>query len=198
MNFLEFLSILAPGIFGGLLVFVPLLIKDAVDAYANKTVTSVFDKRLERYKAKLSRSAMAKHILFEREMAFYDKVDMQIAELIPLIQDVRDSLIERPFTEDKKKYILRFLKLVPEMKDTSLRYQAYLDPEIWGSFNNLVIELQSQEEKWFELARNASTEKGHSENGEDDAVCMCDDILMRVALFRTKQVSYLKSIAEEE
>lgn len=132
MNFLEFLSILAPGIFGGLLVFVPLLIKDAVDAYANKTVTSVFDKRLERYKAKLSRSAMAKHILFEREMAFYDKVDMQIAELIPLIQDVRDSLIERPFTEDKKKYILRFLKLVPEMKDTSLRYQAYLDPEIWG------------------------------------------------------------------
>lgn len=60
MNFLEFLSILAPGIFGGLLVFVPLLIKDAVDAYANKTVTSVFDKRLERYKAKLSRSAKEK------------------------------------------------------------------------------------------------------------------------------------------
>lgn len=198
MNFLEFLSILAPGIFGGLLVFIPLLIKDAVDAYANKTVTSVFDKRLERYKAKLSRSAMPKQILLEREMAFYDKVDVQIAELIPLIQDARDSLIDRPFTEDKKKYILRILELVPEMKDTSLRYQAYLDHEIWGSFNNLVIELQSQEERWYELVRNASTETGYSENDEDAAARMCDDILMQVALFRTKQVSYLKSIAEEE
>ena len=75
MDVLGFLSSLALGILAVLVVSIPLFVKRAVEAYAEKAVVNVFEKQLEKYKAELSRATMAREVMLEREMAFYDTID---------------------------------------------------------------------------------------------------------------------------
>lgn len=94
MDVLRFLSGLVLGASVVVIMSIPLFVKRAVETYAEKVVGNVFEKRIEKYKAELSRATMAREVMLEREMAFYDIIDEQIAELVPLIQDVRDDLTE--------------------------------------------------------------------------------------------------------
>lgn len=197
MDVLGFLSSLVPGLLAVLVVSIPLFSKRAVEAFAEKAVGSVFERELEKYKAELSRATMAREVMLEREMAFYDTVDEQIAELVPLIQDVRDGLTERPFTEAKRDCLARIPKLVIEMKDVSLRYEAYVSADIWAAFNGLVVELQSQCDRWLDLAKKISSENEVDVEDKDAAGRMCDKVLLLVALVRTRQADYLKRISGE-
>ena len=172
MGVLDLLSSLALGVLVVLIMSVPLFVKRAVEAYAEKTVGSVFEKQLEKYKAELSRATMAREVMLEREMAFYDTIDEQLAELVPLIQDVRDGLTERPFTEMKRDCLVR----IPE----------------------LVVELQSQCNRWLDFAKKISSENEADVEDKDAARRMCDKILLRVALVRTRQADYLKLISGEK
>lgn len=198
MDVLGFLSSLFPGILAVLVVCIPWLVKRAVGVCAEKTVGSVFEKRLEKYKAELSRATMAREVMLKREMAFYDTIDVQIAELIPLIQDLRDSLIAKPFTEEKKDCLARVSELTIEMKDTSLRYEAYVAADIWTAFNELAVELQSQCDRWLDFAKKISREVEIDSEDIDAAGEMCDKVLFLVALVRTRQGNYLKFISSDE
>lgn len=198
MGALDLQSGLALGVLAVLIMSIPLFVKRAVEAYAEKTVGSVFEKQLEKYKAELSRATMAREVMLEREMAFYDTIDEQLAELVPLIQDVRDGLTERPFTEMKRGCLVRIPELVIEMKDVSLRYEAYVSADIWAAFNELVVELQSQCNRWLDFAKKISSENEVDVEDKDEAGRMCDKILSRVALVRTRQADYLKLISGEK
>lgn len=198
MDIVDILSSLVPGLAVALIALAPIFLKRAAEAYAEKLVSSAFDKELEKYKFNLSRATMAREIILQRETAFYDAADAQIAELVPLIQDLRDNLTEQPFTEKKRGYFTRVLKLIIEMKDVSLRYEAYIRRDIWGSFNGLVIELQSQQCRWFEFAETLSSEMDISDKDKDDAAEMCDRVLLQVAKVRVRQAGYLKLISGGE
>lgn len=195
MDILGILASFISGLLVALAVLVPLFLKRSVETYAEKIVSSAFDKEIEKYKANLSRESMAREMLLRREMAYYDKVDTQIAELVPLIQDLRDILAEQPFTEKKREYFTRILKLIIEMKDVSLRYQAYIRRDIWESFNGLVIELQSQQCRWFELVKRLSGELDISDKDKAEAAEMCDRVLLLIRQVRVQQADYLKSIS---
>lgn len=213
MDVLGLLSSLVPGLLAVLVVSIPLFFKRAVESFAEKAVGSVFDKRLakykaelssvfekqlEKYKAELSRATMAREVMLEREMAFYDTIDEQIAEVVPLIQDARDGLTERPFTETKRGCLVRIPELVIEMKDVALRYEAYVSADIWAAFNVLVVELQSQCDRWLDFAKKISSENEVGFEDKDAAGRMCDKVLSLVALVRTRQANYLKSISGEK
>lgn len=175
MNAVGTLAGLFPGLAVALIALAPIFLKRAVEAYAEKAVSSAFDKELEKYKANLSRATMAREIILQRETAFYDAAGAQVAELVPLIQDLLDNLTEQPFTEKKREYFTRVLKLIIDMKDVSLRYEAYIRRDIWGPFNNLVIELQSQQCRWFEFVN--SRKSGVADEDKDEAAGMCDRVL---------------------
>lgn len=196
MDVLGFLTSLVPGVLAVLIVSIPLFVKRAVEAYADKAVGNIFEKQLEKYKAELSRATMAREVMLGREMAFYDKIDAQIAELVPLIQDARDDLTERPFTKEKRDRLVRIPKLMIEMKDVSLRYEAYVSTDIWTAFNELVVELQSQCGRWLDFAKKISSE--NEVDAEGAAGQMCDRVLSLVKLVRMRQADYLKSISGEK
>lgn len=198
MDILGFLTSLVPGVLAVLIVSIPLFVKRAVEAYADKAVGNIFEKQLEKYKAELSRATMAREVMLGREMAFYDKIDAQIAELVPLIQDARDDLTERPFTKEKRDRLVRIPGLVVEMKDVSLRYEAYVSTDIWIAFNELVVELQSQCGRWLDFAKKISSENEVDAEGEGAAEQMCDRVLSLVKLVRMRQADYLKSISGEK
>lgn len=83
MDVLGFLPGLVLGASVVVIMSIPLFVKRAVETYAEKVVGNVFEKRIEKYKAELSRATMAREVMLEREMAFYDIIDEQIAELVP-------------------------------------------------------------------------------------------------------------------
>ena len=93
---------------------------------------------------------------------------------------------------------MRITELVIEMKDVSLRYETYVSADIWAAFNELVVELQSQCDRWFDFAKEISSENEVDVEDKDAAGRMCDKILSLVALVRTRQANYLKSISGEK
>ena len=194
MDVLGFLSGLVLGASVVVIMSIPLFVKRAVETYAEKVVGNVFEKRIEKYKAELSRATMAREVMLEREMAFYD----QIAELVPLIQDVRDDLTEWPFTKEKRDRFVRIPELSIEMKDVSLRYEAYVPTDVWAAFNQLVVELQSQCGQWLDFAKKISSENEVDVEGKDVAGRMCDGVLSLVGTVRVRQADYLKSISGGE
>lgn len=198
MEVLGFLSSLFPGILAVLVVGIPWLVKRVVGVCAEKAVGGTFEKRFEKYKAELSKATMAREVMLKREMTFYDTIDVQIAELVPLIQDLRDNLIVKPFTEEKKDCLVRVPELTIEMKDTSLRYEAYVAADVWMAFNELVVELQSQCDRWLYFAKKISREIEIDSEDIDAAGEMCDKVLFLVALVRTRQGNYLKLISSDE
>lgn len=198
MDVLGFLSGLVLGASVVVIMSIPLFVKRAVETYAEKVVGNVFEKRIEKYKAELSRATMAREVMLEREMAFYDIIDEQIAELVPLIQDVRDDLTERPFTKEKRDRFVRIPELSIEMKDVSLRYEAYVPTDVWAAFNQLVVELQSQCSQWLDFAKKISSENEVDVEGKDVAGRMCDRVLSLVGTVRVRQADYLKSISGGE
>lgn len=198
MDVLGFLSGLVLGASVVVIMSIPLFVKRAVETYAEKVVGNVFEKRIEKYKAELSRATMAREVMLEREMAFYDIIDEQIAELVPLIQDVRDDLTERPFTKEKRDRFVRIPELSIEMKDVSLRYEAYVPTDVWAAFNQLVVELQSQCDQWLDFAKKISSENEVDVEGKDVAGRMCDRVLSLVGTVRVRQADYLKSISGGE
>lgn len=198
MDVLGFLSGLVLGASVVVIMSIPLFVKRAVETYAEKVVGNVFEKRIEKYKAELSRATMAREVMLEREMAFYDIIDEQIAELVPLIQDVRDDLTERPFTKEKRDRFVRIPELSIEMKDVSLRYEAYVPTDVWAAFNQPVVELQSQCGQWLDFAKKISSENEVDVEGKDVAGRMCDRVLSLVGTVRVRQADYLKSISGGE
>lgn len=198
MDVLGFLSGLVLGTSVVVIMSIPLFVKRAVETYAEKVVDNVFEKRIEKYKAELSRATMAREVMLEREMAFYDIIDEQIAELVPLIQDVRDDLTERPFTKEKRDRFVRIPELSIEMKDVSLRYEAYVPTDVWAAFNQLVVELHSQCGQWLDFAKKISSENEVDVEGKDVAGRMCDRVLSLVGTVRVRQADYLKSISGGE
>lgn len=198
MDVLGFLSGLVLGASVVVIMSIPLFVKRAVETYAEKVVGNVFEKRIEKYKAELSRATMAREVMLEREMAFYDIIDEQIAELVPLIQDVRDDLTERPFTKEKRDRFVRIPELSIEMKDVSLRYEAYVPTDVWAAFNQLVVELQLQCGQWLDFAKKISSENEVDVEGKDVAGRMCDRVLSLVGTVRVRQADYLKSISGGE
>lgn len=198
MEVLGFLPSLFPGILAVLVVGIPWLVKRVVGVCAEKAVGGTFERRFEKYKAELSKATMAREVMLKREMAFYDTIDVQIAELVPLIQDLRDNLIAKPFTEEKKDCLVRVPELTIEMKDTSLRYEAYVAADVWMAFNELVVELQSQCDRWLYFAKKISREIEIDSEDIDAAGEMCDKVLFLVALVRARQGNYLKFISSDE
>lgn len=198
MDVLGFLSGLILGASVIVIMSIPLFVKRAVETYAEKAVGSVFEKKIEKYKAELSRAAMAREVMLKREMAFYDMIDKQIAILVPLIQDVRDDLTEWPFTEEKRNRFARIPELSIEMKDVSLRYEAYVPTDIWAAFNKLVVELQLQCGQWLDFAKKISSENEIDAEGKDVAERMCDTVLSLVETVRVRQADYLRSISGGE
>lgn len=82
-----------------------------------------FEKNLESYKNKLTRTTKAYEVLLDREMKFYENIDLLIAELIPLMQDLSYYLtenndVDRMFKCEKYKNVsIRYCEMIKEIKN---------------------------------------------------------------------------------
>lgn len=104
----------------------PKVAERAFDHVLNRRMAefkSILDTSLEAYKDEPARASSAHRLNFDQVMRFFDKKDNLLAELILLIQEMRDAILGSDFGELEKSCFLRHLEIIPELKNTLLVYE---------------------------------------------------------------------------
>jgi len=119
------------------LVGVFTIFKDLIIKYLEGSIESTFNKKLEKYRNSLYRSTKAYEIILNRELKYYEQLDIHLAELIPLVQDLVYYLKPNKYKnqieqfEAYKKIFLRYTDLLLMLKNESLIFRAYTTEEIF-------------------------------------------------------------------
>ena len=162
-----------------------------------KSVDSVFEKNLERYKNKLTRTTTAYEMLLNKELEFYDKIDPLYAELIVLFQDLiyySDSKngfgANKQWRDEKyKDYVLRFFELIIETKKEVLVYQVYVPNKIFGACLEVVKEMQQSVEHWTKVGEVLFTQSDEiidSVKSEEISDAILKDIVLAQVLIKER------------
>ena len=106
-------------------------------------IETVFQKNMEKYRDRLSRSTRAYEMILDKEMKFYEKTDSIFAELVPLAHDIKRCFDkeERLKSEKCSQYFWIHLKqysgLYDKLKTEILIHQAYIPGKISLSYTAL-------------------------------------------------------------
>lgn len=141
----------AAAIVGVFTIFKNLIIK-----YLEGSIESTFNKKMEKYRNTLYRSTKAYEIILNRELKYYEQLDIHFAELIPLVQDLVHYLKPNKYKnqieqfEAYKKNFLRYTDLLLMLKNESLIFRVYTTEEILQEVTNVVIQMQDDMHFWGE------------------------------------------------
>ena len=173
----EWIKDLLVAIGGGSVVLVGILtiFKNLFLKLFETGIESSFEKSLEKYKNRLSRSTKAYEILLEREMRFYERIEPIFAELVPLAQDLlyymtRDEEVERTIEcEEFRTTFGRYTCLIKELKNETLIHQSYIPQSVFTTSVTVVKQMQDDLNYWYDMAKllfAGDYERIDYENGE--------------------------------
>ena len=198
---MEYLKEFLIAIGGGTVVIIAFLtiLKSAFVKMLDKTIDTAFDKGIEKYRNKLTRTTTAYEMLLKKELKFYEETDPYLAKLIPLVQDLVYNLksateqIDRN-DEDYCKCLLDYLKIIPAYKNVVLLYQAYIPQVVFLAASALLSVMQDTVYDWENEIGKLSTneEKFDMHKAEENS----DKILKAIALLEVKIQTRLKELSE--
>lgn len=183
---------------GMLTIFKGLLIK-----LFEAGIESSFEKNIEKFKNKLERSTRAYEILLEREMRFYEKLEPLVAELVPLIHDLRYYLETHEELELEKEcemfrsHFKRYCELIKIFKNENLVHHSYIPQDIFDAFTALVKQMQDDLPWWFNSAKlifDGKYDHIDCDKGEE----LVDILLMKLAFAETMVRKRLKQLSGED
>ena len=150
----QWLKELLIAISGGSIVLVGMLtiLKGLFVKFFTNVIDSSFEKSLEKYRNRISRSNRAYEILLDREMSYYEKIDPIFAELIPLVQDLV-YLLENKQTEEFREHLLRYAELIINLKSEVLLHQSYIPESVFKASSEVVSEMQKSLDYWKKTAK---------------------------------------------
>ena len=182
----QWLKELLIAISGGSIVLVGMLtiLKGLFVKFFTNVIDSSFEKSLEKYRNKISRSNRAYEILLDREMSYYEKIDPIFAELIPLVQDLV-YLLENKQTEEFREHLLRYAELIINLKSEVLLHQSYIPESVFKASSEVVSEMQKSLDYWYKMAKLLFAEK-YDDIDYDKGKNIVDDLLKLISL--TEQV----------
>lgn len=157
----EWIKDLIVAVGGGTVVLVGILtiFKNLFLKLFETGIESSFEKNLEKYRNKLSRSTKAFEILLDREMRFYERMEPLYAELIPLQQDLiyyakRDEEVEHTVEcEAFRTHFIRYAELIKEIKNEILIHQSYIPQNIFTASTVVVGQMQADLQFWLEVGK---------------------------------------------
>ena len=157
----EWLKSLLAAIGGGAVVLVGVLtiFKNLFLKLFETGIESSFEKNLEMYRNKLSRSTKAFEILLDREMRFYERMESLYAELVPLQQDLiyyakRDEEVSHTVECDAfHTHFVRYAELIKEIKNETLMHQSYIPQSIFTTTTAVVGQMQADLQFWLEVGK---------------------------------------------
>lgn len=152
----EWLNDLIVAIGGGTIVLVGILtiFKNLFIKLFETGIEASFEKNLEKYRNKLSRSTKAYEILLEKEFGYYNSLDPHLAILVPLVQDLvyysdMSKEMELAFRQTRyKENLLKFIEMIPKIKNDVVLFQPYVPIQIFDRVSNLIGAMQHDLSVW--------------------------------------------------
>jgi len=124
------------------------ILKFIIEKLIENILSSKYSKKIVDYENTINRRTMAYKILLEKELEFYNIYFSYASNLVTDIQDVQynydNSLIDNKYIESLKKYILKVLELIPNLKRDSLLYESYCDRRVRTEVSKLIVILQEK------------------------------------------------------
>ena len=146
----EWLKDLLVAIGGGSVVLIGILtiFKQLFLKLFETGIEASFEKNMEKYRNKLSRSTKAYEILLDKELGFYNVLDPYFATLVPLVQDLvyysdMNNEMDLSFRQSHyKDNMLKYLEIIPNIKNDIVLYQSYVPTQVFAETSHLVKLLQ--------------------------------------------------------
>ncbi len=198
----EWVKELLIAIGGGATVTIVLLtiLKSIVSKIVDKAIDTSFEKSTIKFSNKLERTTKAYEILLKKEFDYYEKVDPYMATLVPLVQDLAywatKSQEGDPNTA-KEKYrdlLLKYLKMIPEIKNDSVLFQPYVPVGIFEAVTVLLKNMQA-DLQFLELEGEILFGKTEGEIDTDKLKEISDKVLMSVALIEARVKNRLTELS---
>ena len=183
------------------LVGVFTIFKDLINKCLEGSIESTFNKKLEKYRNSLYRSTKAYEIILNRELKYYEQLDIHLAELIPLVQDLVYYLKPNKYKnqieqfEAYKKIFLRYTDLLLMLKNESLIFRAYTTEEIFQEVTSVVIQMQDDMHFWGEQGFLLNDKKS-LEIDFEKCEFQRDTLLILIASVQTRVFNRLKYLSE--
>lgn len=164
-------------------------------------IGSSFEKNLEKYRNKLTRSTKAYEILLEKEFNYYSILDPYLAILVPLIQDLVyyvDYSVEMEIHCRQKRYkekFLAYLELIPKVKNDVILYQPYVPIQITGKISHLLAIMQKEIPFWTNVGEiifqedSLGIDLSYAKN-------TCDEVLLNIASVEMAIKTRLEKLSE--
>ena len=191
-------------VFGGgaaVLVGAFTIFKDLIIKYLEGSIESTFNKKLEQYRNSLYRSTKAYEIILNRELKYYEQLNLHLAELIPLVQDLVYYLKPNEYKnqieqfEAFKKNYLRYLDLLLLLKNESLIFRLYTTEEIFQEVTSVIIQMQDDGHFWSEQGLLLNDKKSLEINFEK-CEYQKDTLLILIASAQVAVFKRLKVLSE--
>lgn len=200
----EWLESLLTAVGGGTVVLVGVLtiFKGLLIKLFETGMETSFEKSLEKYRNKLSRSTKAFEILLEKEFEYYGSLDSHLATLVPLVQDLvyysdMSNEMELSFRQiHYKEDVLRYLKIIPEIKNNSVLYQPYIPVQIFAEVSHLLGAMQNNMDFWNH-AGNVIFQESEEAIDLKKAREISDSILLHIADIEVAIKKRLTELSEQ-
>lgn len=162
------------------------ILKFIIEKLIENILSSKYSKKIVDYENTINRRTMAYKILLEKELEFYNIYFSYASNLVTDIQDVQynydNSLIDNKYIESLKKYILKVLELIPNLKRDSLLYESYCDRRVRTEVSKLIVILQEKFAPQIDIMMSKGNKK---RKYKDDIDKICNEIIMQLALIST-------------
>lgn len=200
----EWLNDLIVAIGGGTIVLVGILtiFKNLFIKIFETGIETSFEKNLEKYRNKLSRSIKAYEILLEKEFTYYNSLDPHLATLVPLVQDLvyysdMSQEMELAFRQTRyKENLLKFIEMVPKLKNDVVLFQPYIPTQVFDRVSNLIGAMQHNLSIWNHAGKVIFGKKeGTIDLKKEEEIS--DVILLHVAAIESGIKSRLDQLIEQ-
>ena len=177
---------------GGATVVIAIFVflKSIVVKIVDKAIDTSFEKSTIKFSNKLERTTKAYEILLRKEFDYYEKIDPYMATLVPLVQDLvfwtekfqnKDS---ENVKEQYREHLLKYLKIVPELKNDNIMFQPYVPENIDEAVSKLLENMQSDIE-YLTIVGEVMYGKNTGDIDLSKMNEISDNVLISVALVET-------------
>ena len=180
-------------------------LKTVVAKIVDKAIDTSFEKSTLKLSNRLERTTKAYEILLKKEFDYYEKLDPYLAKIVPMVQDLLyyvDKFQNNNNDDVKDQYrelCLEYIKMIPEIKNCSLLYQAYVPENIFEAATILVKNMQSESDLQY-LSFVGKVLYGKTDGSVDIKKIeeIKDKVLMSVALVETRIKNRLAELSHDE
>lgn len=201
----EWLKELIAAIGGGSVVLIGLLtiFKSIFLKLFESGIETSFEKNIEKYRNRLSRSTKAYEILLDKEFSYYSSLDPYLAKLVPLIQDLvyytdfSQQMDEENRKTRYKEKMLEYLEMIPKIKNDVVLYQPYIPNNVFVEVTQLVKLSQDNMTFWHEVA-NKLFYKQDSSIDTIKAEQISESVLKQIGIIEMEIKRRLLQLSEQE